>query len=92
MLQAIGSLGGCLAYDLVALAVGQKGGWRTLLSLYAVGAADIVTAKKHSSVGKPLERTGSCYDVSNQCQSFHSPPYGYSPRRGCTVSEGTFGD
>src|SRR5271156_1916489 len=30
---------------------------------------------------RPLERTGSCYDVSNQCQSFHSPPYGYSPRR-----------
>jgi hypothetical protein len=32
-------------YGLVALVVGQKGGWRTLLSLYAVGAASIVTAK-----------------------------------------------
>jgi len=37
--------GGCLVYDLVALAVGQQGDWRTLLSLYAVGAAGIVTAK-----------------------------------------------
>jgi hypothetical protein len=37
--------GGCLVYDLVALAVGQKGDWRTLLSLYAVGAAGIVTTK-----------------------------------------------
>jgi hypothetical protein len=37
--------GGCLVYDLVALAVGQSGDWRTLLSLYAVGAAGIVTAK-----------------------------------------------
>jgi hypothetical protein len=37
--------GGCMVYDLVALAVGQSGDWRTLLSLYAVGAAGIVTAK-----------------------------------------------
>ena len=37
--------GGCLVYDLVALAVGQKGDWRTFLSLYAVGAAGIVAAK-----------------------------------------------
>ena len=37
--------GGCLVYDLVALAVGQKGDWRTLLGLYAVGSAGIVTAK-----------------------------------------------
>lgn len=44
--------GGCLVYDLVALAVGQSGDWRTLLSLYAVGAAGIVTAKKPSSVGR----------------------------------------
>ena len=37
--------GGCLVYDLVALAVGQNGDWRTLLSVYAVGAAGIVAAK-----------------------------------------------
>jgi hypothetical protein len=37
--------GGCMVYDLVALAVGQSGEWRTLLSLYAVGAVGIVTAK-----------------------------------------------
>ena len=37
--------GGCLVYDLVALAVGQTGQWRTLLSAYAVGSAAIVTAK-----------------------------------------------
>lgn len=37
--------GGCLVYDLVALAVGQKGDWRTLLSVYAVGCAGIVTAR-----------------------------------------------
>lgn len=37
--------GGCMVYDLVALAAGQTGDWRTLLSLYAVGAAGIVTAK-----------------------------------------------
>ena len=37
--------GGCLVYDLVALAVGQHGDWRTLLSLYALGSAGIVTAK-----------------------------------------------
>lgn len=37
--------GGCLVYDLVALAVGQQGDWRTLLSVYAVGTAGIVTAK-----------------------------------------------
>lgn len=40
-------------YGLVALAVGQKGGWRTLLSLYAVGAAGIVTAK---NIGLSRER------------------------------------
>lgn len=34
--------GGCLVYDLVALAVGQKGDWRNLLSVYAVGSAGIV--------------------------------------------------
>ena len=38
-------LGGCMVYDLVALAVGQSGSWRNLLALYAVGAAGIVGAK-----------------------------------------------
>lgn len=37
--------GGCLVYDLVALAVGQSGDWRTLLGAYAVGSAGIVAAK-----------------------------------------------
>ena len=37
--------GGCLVYDLVALAVGQSGSWRTLLGAYAVGTAGIVTAR-----------------------------------------------
>ena len=34
--------GGCLVYDLVALAVGQSGSWRQLLGAYAVGSAAIV--------------------------------------------------
>jgi hypothetical protein len=41
--------GGCLVYDLVALAVGQRGigetRWSNLLGIFAVGAAGIVTAK-----------------------------------------------
>lgn len=37
--------GGCLVYDLVALAAGQSGSWRNLLGAYAVGAAAIVGAK-----------------------------------------------
>ena len=37
--------GGCLVYDLVALAVGQSGDWRTLLGAYAAGSAAIVAAK-----------------------------------------------
>ena len=37
--------GSCLAYDLVALAVGQSGDWRTLLGAYAAGSAAIVAAK-----------------------------------------------
>lgn len=36
--------GGCLVYDLIALAVGQSGSWRTLLGAYAVGAGAIVAA------------------------------------------------
>jgi hypothetical protein len=37
--------GGCLVYDLVALAVGQSGSWRNWLSVYAVGSAGIVAAR-----------------------------------------------
>lgn len=37
--------GGCLVYDLIALAAGQSGSWRNLLGAYAAGAAAIVTAK-----------------------------------------------
>lgn len=37
--------GGCMVYDLVALAAGQSGAWRNLLGVYALGAAGIVTAK-----------------------------------------------
>ena len=37
--------GGSLVYDLVALAVGQSGSWRTLLGAYAVGSAAIVAGK-----------------------------------------------
>jgi hypothetical protein len=41
--------GGCLAYDLVALSVGQRGigetGWSNLLGIYAVATAGIVVAK-----------------------------------------------
>jgi hypothetical protein len=41
--------GGCLVYDLVALAIGQRGigetSWGNLLGVYAVGAAGIVAAK-----------------------------------------------
>ena len=37
--------GGCLVYDLVALAFGQSGSWRTLLGAYAAGSAAIVGMK-----------------------------------------------
>jgi hypothetical protein len=41
--------GGCLVYDLVALAIGQRGigetSWSNLLGVYAIGAAGIVAAK-----------------------------------------------
>ncbi len=37
--------GGCMVYDLVALAAGQSGSWRNLLGAYAVGAGAIVAAK-----------------------------------------------
>jgi hypothetical protein len=39
--------GGCLVYDLVALACGQSGGWGNLLGAYAAGAAGIVAAKNY---------------------------------------------
>ena len=37
--------GGCLVYDLVALAVGQSGSWKGWLEIYALGTAGIVVAK-----------------------------------------------
>ena len=37
--------GGCMVYDLLALAAGQSGSWRNILGAYAVGAAAIVGAK-----------------------------------------------
>jgi hypothetical protein len=41
--------GGCLVYDLIALAIGQRqigeAGWSNLLGAYAAGAAGIVAAK-----------------------------------------------
>lgn len=37
--------GGCLAYNLVGLAAGQRGSWRNLLGAYAVGTAGIVAAR-----------------------------------------------
>lgn len=37
--------GGCLVYDLVALAAGQSGGWRSLLGVYAVACTGVVAAK-----------------------------------------------
>ena len=37
--------GGCMVYDLVALAMGQSGNWRNLLGAYAAGSAVIVGAK-----------------------------------------------
>ena len=40
--------GSCLVYDLVAMAVGQSGSWRTLLGAYAVGTAAIVAGKNIS--------------------------------------------
>lgn len=37
--------GGCLVYDLIALAIGQQGDWRNLLGVYAAGTAGIVAVK-----------------------------------------------
>jgi hypothetical protein len=55
--------GGRLVYDLVALAVGRKGDWRALLSLYGCWSCWHYNGEEYSSVGKPLQRAGSCYDV-----------------------------
>jgi hypothetical protein len=40
--------GACLVYDLVAVAVGQEGGWRVLLGCYAAGTAAIVAVRNVS--------------------------------------------
>lgn len=37
--------GGSLVYNLIALAMGQKGDWGKLLGVYALGAAGIVAAR-----------------------------------------------
>lgn len=44
-------MSGCIAYDLVALAIGQSGQWSSLLGLYA-GGAGVWTALKYMK-GKP---------------------------------------
>lgn len=38
-------MGGCLAYNLVALMMGQTGLWQTLLGVYAAATAGIVGIK-----------------------------------------------
>lgn len=54
--------GGCLVYDLVALAVGQKiygnHGWGNLLAFYAGGTALIVAAKNLMRPPYVRDRTG----------------------------------
>ncbi|MCJ1407566.1 hypothetical protein MMC19_001637 [Ptychographa xylographoides] len=54
--------GGCLVYDLVALAVGQSGSWRNLLGAYAVGSAAIVAAKNMAR--PPYNGPNSGFDYS----------------------------
>lgn len=39
--------GGCMVYDLVALACGQSGSWGRLLGAYAAGAAGIVGLRNY---------------------------------------------
>ncbi|MCJ1310130.1 hypothetical protein MMC25_003791 [Agyrium rufum] len=51
--------GGCLVYDLVALACGQSGSWRNLLGAYAVGSAAIVAGKNWAR--PPYNGEGSGY-------------------------------
>jgi len=60
--------GGCLVYDLVALAVGQSmyssGNWSQVLGFYAAGAAAIVGAKNW--VRPPYIRGGEGYEPTSQ--------------------------
>lgn len=77
--------GGCLVYDLVALAVGQREygnhGWSNLLGLYAAGTAGIVALRNIARyVGTAItERTvwhesGSFANISSR------PPYKREPK------------
>ncbi|MCJ1240859.1 hypothetical protein MMC14_008863 [Varicellaria rhodocarpa] len=50
--------GGCLVYDLIALAVGQSGSWRNLLGAYAVGSAAIVAARNLAKPPYNGEKSG----------------------------------
>ncbi|TKA59740.1 hypothetical protein B0A49_10890 [Cryomyces minteri] len=59
--------GGCMVYDLVALAVGQSGSWRQLLSLYAMGSAAIVGAKNYAI--PPYESRREDYTLTSQQDS-----------------------
>jgi hypothetical protein len=66
--------GGCLVYDLVALAVGQSVygnvGWSRLLGIYAGGAAAIVGMRnlfRYEAMKMP--------ERMHESNLFHSPPY-----------------
>ncbi|KAG8530542.1 uncharacterized protein KY384_005045 [Bacidia gigantensis] len=52
--------GGCMVYDLVALAAGQSGSWRQLLGAYAVGSAAIVAGKNLARAGEDSWRNVLC--------------------------------
>ncbi len=76
--------GGCLAYDLVARAVGQKGDWGKLLGVHTLGAAGTVPARniaREARVGS--DQTLPQKNTTNG--SFRRPPYadpandGYKP-------------
>ncbi|KAI9678712.1 MAG: hypothetical protein M1817_005769 [Caeruleum heppii] len=54
--------GGCLVYDLVAMAVGQSGSWRNLLGAYAVGSAAIVGARNWAR--PPYYSKNPAYDLA----------------------------
>ncbi|MCJ1224326.1 hypothetical protein MMC12_000971 [Toensbergia leucococca] len=60
--------GGCLVYDLVALAAGQSGSWRTLLGAYAVGSAAIVAAKNIAIPPYNNEKSGYKATASEDVQ------------------------
>lgn len=71
--------GGCLVYDLVALAVGQSVygnvGWSRLLGIYAGGAAAIVGMRnffRYEAV--------KIWELKNEPNHFHSPPYNRAVR------------